>query len=120
LYVSRVTYRHYHAGPAFNDEVDSFMHKRKEFSAEKELRLLLVDDAHFGALFIEPSTTAELPEYRSLNWSVADAITKIVLSPYADEPSEQQARAAIEAEDASLRDRIILSDLNPRQCAPWR
>jgi hypothetical protein len=33
LYVSPVTYRHYHDGPAFNDDLDQFMHKRKGFWA---------------------------------------------------------------------------------------
>lgn len=43
LYVSPITYRHYHEGSAFNDERDSFMHKRKGFFAEHELRLLYAD-----------------------------------------------------------------------------
>jgi hypothetical protein len=118
LYVSPVTYRHYHEGPAFNDELDSFMHKRKGFSAENEVRLLKVDNAHFGALINESLTAAELPEHLFVNWPAADAIKEIVLSPYAEEPFEQRARAAIEAADASLRDRVILSVLNPRRYAP--
>jgi hypothetical protein len=118
LYVSPITYRHYHNGPAFNDELDSFMHKRKGFSAENEVRLLKVDNAHFGALINKPPTTAELPKHLFVNWPAADAITEIVLSPYAEEPFEQRARSEIEAVDASLRDRVILSDLNPRRYAP--
>src|SRR5262249_42647028 len=108
LYVSPVTYRYYHEGPHFTDELDSFMHKRQGFSAENEVRLLKVDNAHFGALITEP-TTAELPEHLFLNWPAADVITEIVLSPEAEEPFEQRARAAIEAADPSLRDRVTLS-----------
>ncbi len=118
LYVSPITYRHYHEGSAFNDERDSFMHKRKGFFAEHEVRLLKVDDAHFGALINKSPTEAELPKHLFLNWPAADTIMQIVLSPYAEEPFEQQARAAIEAVDASLRDRVILSVLNPRRYAP--
>jgi len=118
LYVSPITYRHYHEGPAFNDELDSFMHKRQGFFAEHEVRLLKVDNAHFGALINKPPTTAELDDHLFLNWPAADAITEIVLSPYAEEPFEQRARAEIEAVDASLRDRVILSELNPRRYAP--
>jgi hypothetical protein len=119
LYVSPITYRHYHEGPAFNDERDSFMHKRKGFSAEHEVRLLKFDDAHYGALINKSPTEAKLPcKYLFMNWPAAETIMQIVLSPYAEEPFEQRARAAIEAVDASLRDRVILSVLNPRRYAP--
>jgi hypothetical protein len=118
LYVSPVTYRHYHEGPAFNDELDSFMHKRKGFFAENEVRLLKVDSAHLDALINESPTAAKLPEHLYLKWPAADTIAEIVLSPYAEESFEQRARAAIEAVDASLRDRVILSVLNPRRYAP--
>jgi hypothetical protein len=118
LYISPITYRPYHEGPAFNDELDSFMHKRKGFWAEKEVRLLKFDNPHYAALIKKPPTVTELPEHLFLNWPTADAIEKVVLSPYADERYEQRARAAIEAADASLRDRVVLSDLNPRQYAP--
>jgi|SRR6266853_6824719 hypothetical protein len=94
------------------------LHKRKGFFAEHEVRLLKVDDAHFGALINKSPTEAELPKHLFLNWPAADTIMQIVLSPYAEEPFEQQARAAIEAVDASLRDRVILSVLNPRRYAP--
>jgi hypothetical protein len=118
LYVSPVTYRHYHEGPAFNDELDSFMHKRKGFLAEHEVRLLKVDDAHLGALITESPNTVELCKYLFMNWPVAEAIAEIVLSPYAEEPFEQRARAAITSVDAALGDRITLSVLNPRRYAP--
>jgi hypothetical protein len=44
------------------------------------LRLLKVDNAHFGALINKPPTTAELPKHLFVNWPAADAITEIVLS----------------------------------------
>ncbi len=50
LYISPIKYRPYHEGPGFDDDLDPFMHKRQGFSAENEVRLLKVDDAHFGAL----------------------------------------------------------------------
>jgi hypothetical protein len=118
LYISPIKYPYYHKGPSFDDDLDSFMHKRQGFSAENEVRLLKVDDAHFGALMSKPPTTAELPAYLRLDWPAVDTIVEIVLSPYAEESFEQRARAAIEAVDASLRDRVILSVLNPRRYAP--
>ncbi len=118
LYVSPIEYRYNHEGPSFDDDLDSFMHKRQGFSAENEVRLLKVDDAHFGALMSKPPTTAELPAQLFLDWPAADSIVEIVLSPYAEESFEQRARAAIEAVDASLRDRVNLSVLSPRRYAP--
>jgi hypothetical protein len=54
------------------------MHKRNGFSAEQEVRLLKVDNAHFHALISKPATTAELDKYLFLNWPAADTITEIV------------------------------------------
>jgi hypothetical protein len=106
-------------GPGFTDELDPFMHKRKGFSAENEVRLLKVDDAHCAALFKGSPTVPELDKYWVLNnWPAADVIMQIVLSPYAEEDFEQGELAAIQAADASLRDRVILSVLNPRRYAP--
>jgi hypothetical protein len=119
LYISPINYRPYYEGPTFDDDLDPFMNKRQGFSAENEVRLLKVDDAQFGALMSEPPpTTAELPAYLYLDWPAADTIVEIVLSPYAEESFEQAARAGIEAVDASLRGRVILSVLNPRRYAP--
>jgi hypothetical protein len=118
LCISPVTYRHYHEGAAFNDELDPFMHKRMGFHCENELRLLKVNDAHCTALFNGAPAVAELDEHLFLNWPAADVIEQIVLSPYAEEDFEQFARTVIEAADASLRDRVILSVLNPRRYAP--
>ncbi len=46
LLVSAVTYRYYHEGDAFDDELDPFMHKRTGFSYEREVRLLKYDERH--------------------------------------------------------------------------
>ena len=60
-----------------------------------------------------------MPVYRNRpSMDPGTHIVEIVLSPYAEELFEQRARAAIEAVDASLRDRVILSVLNPRRYAP--
>ncbi len=118
LYVSPVTYRHYYEGPAFDDELDPFMHKRKGFHCENEVRLLKVNGAHYAALINGAPAVAELDEYLPLSWPAADVIEHIVLSPYAEGPFEERARAVIEAADPSLRNRVILSVLNPRRYAP--
>jgi hypothetical protein len=49
-YVSPITYLKYHEAPAFTDEIDPLLHKRHGFAAERELRLLKVDEAHYRAL----------------------------------------------------------------------
>ena len=44
--MSPITYRYYHEGDAFDDELDPFMHKRMGFEHECEVRLLKYDDGH--------------------------------------------------------------------------
>ncbi|HEX3414112.1 MAG TPA: hypothetical protein VHT00_20585, partial [Stellaceae bacterium] len=68
LYVSPITYRPYHEGPAFTDEMDSLLHKRHGFAAERELRILKFDEAHYSALVPEDATVSELPEHINVNW----------------------------------------------------
>lgn len=118
LYVSPIRYRHYHEGPTFNDEIDPFMHKRMGFAAEQDVRLLKVDERQFNALISKPPTVAELAEHLFIDWAAPDVLAEIVLSPYADEPYEERARATIEAIDPALLPRIGLSILNPRRYAP--
>jgi len=50
IYVSPVRYIRYHEAPPFTDEMDALLHKRHSFESERELRLLKLDQAHFGAL----------------------------------------------------------------------
>lgn len=47
LFVSPITYRYYHEGDAFDDELDVFMHKRMGFESEREVRLLKYDHPHY-------------------------------------------------------------------------
>ncbi len=60
LCVSPVIYRHYHEGDGFTDDMDAFMHKRKGFQAEKEVRLLKYDPAQYSKLIRRPPAGAEL------------------------------------------------------------
>jgi len=118
LYVSPVIYRPYHVGPAFTDERDPFMHKRRGFRAEQELRLLHWDNAQYLGLFNVPPSVSEVDPHLFLDWLPANVVEEIVLSPYADEPYEQRARAAIAAADPALDVPVSLSELNPRRYAP--
>jgi hypothetical protein len=118
VYVSPMTYRHYHEGPAFNDELDAFMHKRLGFSAEREVRLLKVNKQQFEGLVFQPSATAELPPHVFMKWPARSTVEEIVLSPYADQAYEDRSRAAIATIDAAPCDRVCLSILNPRRYAP--
>jgi hypothetical protein len=118
LYVSPVTYRLYHEGDAFTNDLDAFMHKRRGFAAEREVRLLKFDQARCSALMQKPPTAPELPVHVLYDWPINSTVDQIVLSPYADEVYETQARAAIAAVDPTLASRVILSELNPRRYVP--
>jgi hypothetical protein len=82
LYVSPITYRPYHEnGWTFTDEMDSLLHKRQGFEAERELRLLKVDEAHYSALLPKDASVPELPEHIGVDWILSDVIDEIEISP---------------------------------------
>jgi hypothetical protein len=124
LYVSPIRYRLYHEGPAFNDEIDPFMHKRQGFEHEQEVRLVHFDARHFrsanGALSAEEEEPPppDLPVYMHLDWSLADVIEMIDVSPYASQDYEERARREITAVDPSVGSRFELSVLSERRYAP--
>ena len=125
LFVSPIRYRYYHEGAAFDDELDSFMHKRMGFSHEREVRLLKYDQGHYSELAValtsgDPArpTQPELPEHIFLDWSPAEVIESITISPYACECYEKKARDAIASIDRSIVDRLELSVLSERRYAP--
>jgi hypothetical protein len=118
LYVSPVTYIVYHEAPPFTDEMDSLLHKRHVFAAESELRLLKFDVAQYGALVPKDPSVPELQEHIFVDWAPSDVIDEIALSPYADEKYEEAVRAAIDAADPNLADRVKLSVLNERRNPP--
>jgi hypothetical protein len=112
------TYLKYHEAPAFTDEMDSLLHKRHGFAAERELRLLKFDQAHFNALVPKDGSVPQLPEYIYLDWVLSDVIDEIIVSPYADVNYEDLVRHAINATDPNLVDRVLLSVLHERRYAP--
>jgi hypothetical protein len=118
LYVSPITYRRYHEGPAFTDEMDSLLHKRHGFRAEEELRILKFDEAHYSALVPKDASVSELPEHINVNWVLGDVIEEIAVSPYADANYEDLVRRAINAADPRLVDRVVLSVLHERRYPP--
>jgi hypothetical protein len=125
LFVSPIRYRFYHEGDAFDDELDPFMHKRKGFAYEGEVRLLKYDESHYIELATaltsaDPlrATPPELPEHIFLEWSLPEVIEKITISPYADESYEKKVREAIASIDPSIVDRLELSELSERRYAP--
>jgi hypothetical protein len=91
------------------------MHKRHGFAAERELRLLKFDQAHFSTLIPKDASVSELPEHIFADWVLSNVIEEIVVSPYADENYEDSVRVAINATDPNLADRVILSELNERR-----
>ncbi len=118
LYVSPVSYRPYHEGPAFTDEIDSLMHKRLGFQAEQEVRLLKVDHQQYLSLTERQPNVPELPEHVFLAWPVEDIVEEIVLSPYADADYEWLATTALTAAMPGKKMPVTLSDLNPRRYQP--
>ena len=122
VYVSPLKYRLYQEGPAFNNELDAFMHKRRGFRHEQEVRVVMFDRAHFGELsrlLIENPTAPpppDLPEYRYLDWSPTNCVEAITISPYASEAYESAARSAIEVLDPKVS--VELSVLSERRYAP--
>ena len=124
LFVSPITYRPYHEGPAFNDELDPFMHKRQGFVHEHEVRLLKYDERHYFDLTanissVDPTRAnpSELPEHMFLGWSPTDVIDKLTISPYADDVYVKAVKYIIESIDSSLVGRLEDSVLSERRYA---
>ena len=125
LIIGRVVYRLYHEGPAFNDDLDPFMHKRMGFECEREARVLSFDQHHYSTLALAltglygfapvPDPPAELPEYIYIDWRPLDVADAIVISPYATEVYEQRVKAAVAAIDPSAVARLELSVLSERR-----
>ena len=118
--VSPVTYRHYHTGPAFTDDLDAFMHKRNGFRHESELRLLAYNKDHYlaHASFIGGHAELEpdpLPTHTYLEWSLCDTVDSVVVSPYSTPEYEGETRSAIGVLSASLAQRVELSELSERR-----
>jgi hypothetical protein len=124
----RVVYRTYHEGPAFNDDLDPFMHKRLGFECEREVRVLSFNYQHYSTLALAltglygvapvPDPPAELPEYIYLDWHPLDVADAIVISPYATEDYERLARDTISAIEPSAAGLVELSVLSERRYAP--
>jgi hypothetical protein len=116
VYVSPVTYRHYHEGDAFTDELAPLLHKRRGYATEHEVRILKVDEDHYRALMPVSSTVVDLPVYDYLkDWSVVDTIEEILISPYADPAFDERVRQEIRATEPALVGRLNLSVLHERR-----
>jgi hypothetical protein len=128
VFISPIAYRLYHEGPAFNDEVDPFMHKRLGFECEREVRVLSFNQGHWHALAwaltggdgftLPPKRPLELPKHIPIDWPPLDVIDAIVISPYATEAYEQRVRAAVSAIDSAAIKLVELSVLSERRYAP--
>lgn len=122
VYVSPLNYRFYHEGPAFNDELDAFMNKRKGFEYEQEVRVVMYDAAHWSMLsrfLIENPTKAPkrgLAKYKYLDWSPTTCVEAITISPFASEAYESTVRRTILNLDPEVP--VELSVLSERLYAP--
>lgn len=118
-FVSPILYVDYHTadGPHFNCAVDALFHKRRGFRDEREVRLLCVDDGHYGAL-ARDATVGPLPEYRYFAWAAVDVLEAVVISPYADHAYEDEVRSTVAATAPALAPRVELSILHERRDAP--
>jgi len=126
--VSPITYRHYHDGPAFTNDLAPFLHKRMGFKDEEEVRLLsynfehqtklayaLTADGTFGPI---PPPPPELPAHIGRTWSAPTAIRAIMVSPYATAEYEQRVRASVAAIDPAAATLIDLSRFSERSSDP--
>jgi hypothetical protein len=129
VFVSPISYRLYHVGPAFNDELDPFMHKRLGFECEREVRLLSCDLNYWRALAWAtiggdgygpaPVMPSELDEHIFLdNWRPLDIADAIVISPYATGDYERRVRDGISAIDSAAASLVELSVLSEHRYAP--
>ena len=122
VYVSPITYRPYHEGDAFDDELDAFFHKRFGFGHEHEVRILDFNHAHYAALaaYLKDSESRsepfELPAHLFLDWPLADVIDRIEISPYASEEYENLVRHMFEILGVDIT--IELSILHQRRHSP--
>jgi len=98
--------------------MDSLLHKRHGFAAERELRLLKFDEAHFSALVPKDASVSALPEHIYVDWILGDVIDEIIVSPYADVNYEDLVRHAINAINPKLAKRVVLSVLHERRHPP--
>ena len=67
LFISPVSYRFYHEGDGFDDELDPFMDKRKGFECEQEVWILKYDEAHYSKL-----RSCDEPEYPEFSNSLVE------------------------------------------------
>jgi len=123
LIISPVRYRPYHEGPAFSDHLDALFHKRRGFRAESELRVLRYDELQYQSLMEtlrdpQAPVPPALEPYFFLNWATHNAVDAIVISPYASDTYEQEARSAIASVDRAFHSLIELSELSERRYAP--
>ena len=122
MYFSPVSYRFYHEGEVFNDEIDALMHKRKGFEYEQEVRILMFDKNHYSALWEslmlndQVAQPVELPIHRFIDWPMKSSIDAITVSPYASEAYEAQVRCEISELAPALP--VELSVLSERRYAP--
>jgi hypothetical protein len=99
LIVGQIRYRRYDDGGAFDDNLDPFFCKRSNYEIETELRVLKFNEDHYNqivtAITSDSATPVELDKYIYVDWSPAEVINQIWISPYADEGYAEKVREAI-------------------------
>jgi hypothetical protein len=129
LIVSPVTYRDYETGPAFNDELDAFMHKRTGYRHEEEVRFLRYNEQHYLALAsaligddgfgTPPPAPPELEPHIYLDWSLAAVVNAITISPHATKDYEGRVKAMVTCADPTVAKLIELSVLSERRSTAY-
>lgn len=124
LQLSAITYRTYHEGDAFERELDCFFNKRRGFSHEQEVRVLVFDSnlAYEFTRYISGFRATEptqLAAYIYLPMHFPDVVEEIVVSPYASPSYEEAVVDAVAAHAPQLSEKIQLSELSDRKHAIW-
>ncbi len=111
----KVRYGDYKTMPAFNEDFDHVMFKRKGFEFEKELRLLMTDDELFEK--IKHNEMLESSAIRTIPWNVSESVDKILVSPYAEDWYFDAVISAVQTIDAGktgLSQRVAWSELQEK------
>lgn len=110
ILAGKIRYEDYKTTPPFTELLDHVMRKRVGFAFEQEVRLLRLDEDHYGKLcnrITDEKHSLCLP----IPWSMKAAIDRILVSPYADDWYLDAVRSAARLADADLKGRVGWSEL---------
>jgi hypothetical protein len=113
ILAGKIRYEDYNTTLPFTELLDHVMHKRVGFAFEQEVRLLRLDEDHYGNLCNRTTDEKHSP-CLPIPWSMKAAIDRILVSPYADDWYLDAVRATARLADADLESRVGWSELKEK------